>query len=58
MIEDVYADVLASLPDDERDVFVRALQRLVAGRLARPSPRAWCAAGAARPPGRHRVALS
>jgi DNA-binding MarR family transcriptional regulator len=36
VLEDVFADVLAALPEDERDVFVGALQRLATGRLARP----------------------
>ena len=36
VLEDVFADVLAALEEDERDVFVRALQRLADGRLARP----------------------
>jgi MarR family transcriptional regulator for hemolysin len=31
-----YADVLASLPDDQRDAFVDSLTRLVEGRLAHP----------------------
>jgi MarR family transcriptional regulator, transcriptional regulator for hemolysin len=31
-----YADVLASLPEGERDAFVGGLQRLVSGRLANP----------------------
>ncbi|HEX6020746.1 MAG TPA: MarR family transcriptional regulator [Solirubrobacter sp.] len=32
----IYADVLGSLPDDERGAFVDALSRLVSGRLATP----------------------
>jgi DNA-binding MarR family transcriptional regulator len=36
VLETVFADVLAALPEDERDVFVRALQRLAADRLAHP----------------------
>ena len=31
-----YADVLATLPEDQRDAFVAALERLVGGRLAHP----------------------
>jgi len=34
ILESVQTSVLDSLPDDERDVFVRALMRLVTGRLA------------------------
>jgi MarR family transcriptional regulator for hemolysin len=36
LIEGVYADVLGSLPEDERAVFGSALARLVSGRLANP----------------------
>jgi DNA-binding MarR family transcriptional regulator len=31
-----YSDVLAALPEDQRDAFVGALERLVQGRLANP----------------------
>jgi MarR family transcriptional regulator, transcriptional regulator for hemolysin len=34
ILSSVQESVLASLPDDEREVFVRALMRLVTGRLA------------------------
>jgi MarR family transcriptional regulator, transcriptional regulator for hemolysin len=34
--ERVRADVLSALPDDEREVFVKALTRLVSDRLAEP----------------------
>jgi MarR family transcriptional regulator for hemolysin len=34
ILQSVQASVLDSLPDDERDVFVRALMRLVTGRLS------------------------
>ena len=33
----MYANVLAVLPDDDREVFLRSLSTLVAGRLAQPS---------------------
>src|SRR5262245_19320162 len=36
VVEETYADVLASLPEDERGPFVNALSRLVDGRLAKP----------------------
>jgi MarR family transcriptional regulator, transcriptional regulator for hemolysin len=36
VVEDVYADVLHALPEDERDTFVRALERLAGQRLATP----------------------
>ena len=36
IVEEVHADVLAALPEDERDAFVRALQRLAGERLAHP----------------------
>jgi DNA-binding MarR family transcriptional regulator len=41
----VREDVLASLPDDEREVFLRALGRLACGRLSEPVP---CAASVRR----------
>lgn len=37
IIAGVYADVLSSLPDGEREPFVGALQRLMEGRLANPA---------------------
>jgi DNA-binding MarR family transcriptional regulator len=36
LVQGVFADVLGSLPDDERDVFSAALTRLVTQRLAEP----------------------
>jgi MarR family transcriptional regulator, transcriptional regulator for hemolysin len=36
VVEQVYADVLAALPADERDVFLRSLQRLATDRLSTP----------------------
>ncbi len=36
LIEGIYADILGSLPDDERDVFANALSRLVTDRLSHP----------------------
>ena len=36
LVQGIFADVLDSLPDDERDVFARALRRLVTQRLADP----------------------
>ncbi|OLT38413.1 MarR family transcriptional regulator [Actinomadura sp. CNU-125] len=36
IVDRVHGDALGTLPDDERDVLVRALRRLVAGHLARP----------------------
>ena len=33
----MYGDVLAVLPDEDRDVFLRSLSTLVASRLAQPS---------------------
>jgi MarR family transcriptional regulator for hemolysin len=36
LVEGIYADVLESLPEDERDVFANALSRLVSERLANP----------------------
>jgi DNA-binding MarR family transcriptional regulator len=36
VVEETYADVLASLPADDREPFVNALSRLVDGRLAKP----------------------
>ena len=36
VVASIYADVLGALPGDERDAFVHALDRLVAGRLAQP----------------------
>ena len=36
VVAGIYADVLGALPGDEREVFVHALDRLVAGRLAQP----------------------
>jgi MarR family transcriptional regulator, transcriptional regulator for hemolysin len=36
LVEGIFADVLASLPADERDVFAGALSRLVADRLSNP----------------------
>ncbi|HWK30023.1 MAG TPA: MarR family transcriptional regulator [Solirubrobacter sp.] len=36
LVDGVYADVLDSLPADERDVFARALTRLAEDRLAHP----------------------
>jgi DNA-binding MarR family transcriptional regulator len=41
IVDDVHRAALASLPDDEREVLLRALERLVEGHLATPaeSPR-------------------
>ncbi|MEV4073679.1 MarR family winged helix-turn-helix transcriptional regulator [Nonomuraea fuscirosea] len=36
VVDGVHRDALASLPDDEREVLVRALNRLVGGHLATP----------------------
>jgi DNA-binding MarR family transcriptional regulator len=36
VVKRVYDDVLSSLPDEERDVFVRGLTRLVESRLSTP----------------------
>jgi MarR family transcriptional regulator for hemolysin len=36
LVEGIYADVLDSLPDEERSVFAGALSRLVEDRLANP----------------------
>ncbi|WP_073265209.1 MarR family winged helix-turn-helix transcriptional regulator [Cryptosporangium aurantiacum] len=36
IVDRVHADALASLPDDEREVLLRALDRLVTGHLAEP----------------------
>src|SRR4051794_8749803 len=36
LVEGVYADVLASLPAEERELFATALSRLVADRLSNP----------------------
>jgi DNA-binding MarR family transcriptional regulator len=36
VLDQVREDVLAALPDDERDVFLRALGRLACGRLSAP----------------------
>ncbi|MFI2712995.1 MarR family winged helix-turn-helix transcriptional regulator [Micromonospora sp. NPDC018662] len=38
IVDRVHAEALASLPDDERGVFLRALERLTAGHLADPVP--------------------
>ena len=36
LVQGIFADVLGSLPEDERDVFARALRRLVNERLSDP----------------------
>jgi MarR family transcriptional regulator, transcriptional regulator for hemolysin len=36
MVDRVHGEVLGTLPTDEREVFLRAMNRLVAGRLAKP----------------------
>jgi MarR family transcriptional regulator for hemolysin len=36
LVQGIFADVLGSLPDDERDIFASALSRLVTQRLADP----------------------
>lgn len=36
VVSDIYEDVLAALPPDEREVFVSGLVRLVGGRLSTP----------------------
>jgi MarR family transcriptional regulator, transcriptional regulator for hemolysin len=36
IVAGIYADVLASLPEDEREPFLDGLARLVGGRLAKP----------------------
>ncbi|QYC42348.1 Transcriptional regulator SlyA [Nonomuraea coxensis DSM 45129] len=36
VVDDVHRDALRTLPDDEREVLVRALNRLVTGHLATP----------------------
>jgi DNA-binding MarR family transcriptional regulator len=36
LVQGIFADVLGSLPDEERDVFITALRRLVTQRLAHP----------------------
>ncbi|MFJ8832397.1 MarR family winged helix-turn-helix transcriptional regulator [Micromonospora aurantiaca] len=36
IVDRVHAEALASLPEDERKVFLRALERLAAGHLATP----------------------
>ena len=36
LVQGIFADVLGSLPDDERDLFASALRRLVTQRLADP----------------------
>jgi MarR family transcriptional regulator, transcriptional regulator for hemolysin len=36
LVQGIFADVLGSLPDDERDIFASALRRLVTQRLADP----------------------
>lgn len=36
IVDGVHGGVLEALPDDEREVFVRAMRRLVAGQLASP----------------------
>jgi MarR family transcriptional regulator, transcriptional regulator for hemolysin len=37
IVADLYSDVLDSLPDEQREAFVSALQGLMAGRLAKPA---------------------
>lgn len=36
IVDRVHGEVLGTLPTDEREVFLRAMNRLVAGRLAKP----------------------
>jgi MarR family transcriptional regulator, transcriptional regulator for hemolysin len=36
LVQGIFADVLGSLPDEERDAFIAALSRLVTQRLAHP----------------------
>ena len=38
MLDRVREDVLGALPEDEREVFLRALGTLACGRLAEPVP--------------------
>ena len=40
ILDGVREDVLSTLPESERGVFLRALGRLFCGRLAEPAPRA------------------
>jgi MarR family transcriptional regulator, transcriptional regulator for hemolysin len=37
VVDEIYADVLASLPAEDRDVFVGSLTKLVSGRLSTPA---------------------
>jgi hypothetical protein len=36
VVEHIYEDVLAALPEDEREAFLNGLVRLVGGRLSTP----------------------